>query len=75
MDALEVVHVAGADLQEIVEIAGHQMAVEHAFQFRDRLLEGRQSFPGVERSSTTPTMTSVPMPTLRGATMAPDAWR
>ena len=29
-----------ADLEEIVEIAGHQMTVEHEFQFRDRGFEG-----------------------------------
>ena len=40
MDALEIVDVAGADFQEIIEIAGYQMAIEHAFQLRGRLFEG-----------------------------------
>ena len=41
------------------------MAIEDEFQFRDRPLE-RRKLSGVERSSTTPTMTSAPLPTLRG---------
>ena len=38
--SVEILHVADADLEEVIEIAGHQMAVEHEFQFGDRLFEG-----------------------------------
>src|SRR5438067_7595739 len=40
MDAVEILHVADANLEEIVEIAGHQMAIQHEFQLRDCSLEG-----------------------------------
>ncbi len=40
MDAVEILHVADADLEEVVEIASHQMAIEYEFQLRDRPLEG-----------------------------------
>jgi hypothetical protein len=32
-------HVTDADFQEVVEVAGHQMAVEHEFKFRHRPFE------------------------------------
>ena len=43
MDAVEILHVADADLQEVIEVARDQMAVEHEFQFRGDLLEGRKA--------------------------------
>src|ERR1700733_8802567 len=39
MDAVEIRHVADPDLQKIVEVARHQMAVEHEFEFGDRLFK------------------------------------
>ena len=44
MDAVEILHVADADLEEVVEIAGHQVAIQHEFQLRDRPLEGGKAF-------------------------------
>jgi len=69
MDAVEILYVADPDLEEIVEIARHQVAIQHEFELRDRPLERGEALR-VERSSTTPTITSAPLPTLRGATMA-----
>src|SRR6266702_4539070 len=39
VDAVEMLHVADADLEEVVEVAGDEVAVEHEFQLGDRLLE------------------------------------
>jgi hypothetical protein len=66
---VEIGHVANADLQQIVEVAGHEVAVEHFLQGEDRLLERRKALRS-ERSSTTPTMTSAPRPTAAGVTTA-----
>src|SRR5690349_16465997 len=40
MDPVEILHVSDPDLEEIVEIAGHQVAIQHEFQFCGCPLEG-----------------------------------
>jgi hypothetical protein len=61
-------HAADADLQEIVEVIGYEVAVEHLPQGEDRLLERSKALRS--RSITTPTMTSAPKPTAAGETTA-----
>lgn len=59
---------ADADLQEIVEVTGYEVAVEHLLQGEDRLLERNKALRS--RSITTPTMKSAPKPTAAGETTA-----
>lgn len=61
-------HAADAALQEIVEVTGYEVAVEHLLQGEDRLFERSKALRS--RPITTPTMTSAPKPTAAGETMA-----
>jgi hypothetical protein len=69
MQTVEVGDVAHPDLEEVVNVAGHQIAVENERQFTNGRLE-RPKLSGVERSRTTPTTTSVPRSIRSGASMA-----
>src|SRR5438270_6206351 len=44
VDTVEILHVADSDLEEIVEVAGDEVTVEHELQPGDRLLEDRKAF-------------------------------
>ena len=46
MQAAEIVHVADADFQEIVEVPGHQMAVDDERHFQRRTFERRKTLRG-----------------------------
>src|SRR5690606_9697787 len=39
MQLVEIRHISNADLEKIVEVTGHQIAVEHLLQFEHRPLE------------------------------------
>ena len=43
MQAIEIRHVAHAQLEEIIEVPRHQMAIEDKRQFRDGVLEVREA--------------------------------
>lgn len=68
MQLVGVGHAADADLQEIVEVTGYEVAVERLLQGEDRLLERSKALRS--RSITTPTMTSAPKPTAARETTA-----
>src|ERR1700751_4952794 len=43
MDVVEILHVADPDFQEVVEVTGDEVAVEHEFQLCRRLLKQRKT--------------------------------
>lgn len=69
VNAVEIRHVADADLQEIIEIAGDEIAVENEAQLGDGL-SNAPKLSGVDRSRTTPTITRAPRPTFCGSIIA-----
>ena len=46
MDAVEIRHVLDPDFQEIVEVAGDQVAIEDEFQFRNGFFERCEALGG-----------------------------